>query len=213
MVSKTQLSQARRRTGQLPGIITMKAPWPAPGACVLREAADRVFGSLLASWAWKSPADGSSIRSPCFPTRGNTLSDAVALGLRRLRFPLGARRATREKTFGFKRFEVLAAFGNGLTLAILSVLIAAQALGALGNPTRRGAIHVGRGLPGPSCQSHRGVVAPSRGARKDAQRGKRLQACPQRFGRFPGGGRIYKVAVPICHCRFGVMHWRQPHSL
>ena len=62
------------------------------------------------------------------------LSDAVALGLSALAVSLGTRRATREKTFGFKRFEVLAAFGNGLTLALLSVLIAAQSLARLAHP-------------------------------------------------------------------------------
>lgn len=62
------------------------------------------------------------------------LSDAVALGLSAFAVSLGARRATGAKTFGFKRFEVLAAFGNGLTLALLSVLIAAQALARLRHP-------------------------------------------------------------------------------
>jgi cobalt-zinc-cadmium efflux system protein len=62
------------------------------------------------------------------------LSDAVALGLSAFAVSLGAKRATGAKTFGFKRFEVLAAFGNGLTLALLSILIAAQALARLGHP-------------------------------------------------------------------------------
>jgi cobalt-zinc-cadmium efflux system protein len=62
------------------------------------------------------------------------LSDAVALGLSALAVSLAARRATGEKTFGFKRFEVLAAFGNGLTLAIISVLIAVQACIRLWSP-------------------------------------------------------------------------------
>lgn len=55
------------------------------------------------------------------------LSDAVALGLSAFAVSLGTRRATGEKTFGFKRFEILAAFGNGLTLALISVFIAGQA--------------------------------------------------------------------------------------
>ena len=62
------------------------------------------------------------------------LSDAVSLGLSAFAVSLGTRRATEEKTFGFKRFEILAAFGNGLTLALVSALIAAQACARLWHP-------------------------------------------------------------------------------
>jgi cobalt-zinc-cadmium efflux system protein len=62
------------------------------------------------------------------------LSDAVSLGLSAFAVSLGARRATEEKTFGFKRFEILAAFGNGLTLVLLALLIAVQSLGRLWHP-------------------------------------------------------------------------------
>lgn len=62
------------------------------------------------------------------------LSDAVSLGLSAFAVSLGGRRATGEKTFGFKRFEILAAFGNGLTLALVSALIAAQAAFRLWHP-------------------------------------------------------------------------------
>jgi cobalt-zinc-cadmium efflux system protein len=62
------------------------------------------------------------------------LSDAVALGLSAFAVSLGARRATEEKTFGFKRFEILAAFGNGLTLVLLSVLIIIEAVMRLAEP-------------------------------------------------------------------------------
>lgn len=62
------------------------------------------------------------------------LSDAVALGLSAFAVSLGARRATEEKTFGFKRMEILAAFGNGLTLILLSVFIAVQAVFRLFHP-------------------------------------------------------------------------------
>src|SRR6187549_470744 len=62
------------------------------------------------------------------------LSDAVALGLSAFAVSLGARKATEEKTFGFKRLEILAAFGNGLTLILLSVFIIGQALVRLARP-------------------------------------------------------------------------------
>jgi cobalt-zinc-cadmium efflux system protein len=62
------------------------------------------------------------------------LSDAMALGLSAFAVSLGARRATDEKTFGFKRFEILAAFANGLTLALLAAFIAGQAVLRLLHP-------------------------------------------------------------------------------
>ena len=62
------------------------------------------------------------------------LSDAVALGLSAFAVSLASRRATEEWTFGFKRLEILAAFGNGLTLILLSVFIAVQAVFRLIHP-------------------------------------------------------------------------------
>jgi len=62
------------------------------------------------------------------------LSDALSLGLSAFAVSLGSRKATEAKTFGFKRFEVLAAFGNGLTLTLLSVFILFQAIGRLLHP-------------------------------------------------------------------------------
>ena len=62
------------------------------------------------------------------------LSDAVSLGLSAFAVSLGARRATGAKTFGYKRFEILAAFGNGLALSLVSVLIALEALARFWHP-------------------------------------------------------------------------------
>ncbi|MEO7426150.1 MAG: cation diffusion facilitator family transporter [Fibrobacteria bacterium] len=64
------------------------------------------------------------------------LSDAVSLGLSAAAVSLGSRKATEAKTFGFKRLEILAAFGNGLTLILLSLLIAGQAVTRLFHPQR-----------------------------------------------------------------------------
>ena len=55
------------------------------------------------------------------------LSDAVALGLAALAARISLRRPTAEKTFGFKRFEVLAAFANALVLLVLSLGLAVKA--------------------------------------------------------------------------------------
>ncbi|MBY0029815.1 cation transporter [Priestia aryabhattai] len=54
---------------------------------------------------------------------GHMLSDAGALGLSYLAMTFGERKATEFKTFGYKRFEVLAAFINGLTLIVISLYI------------------------------------------------------------------------------------------
>ncbi len=62
------------------------------------------------------------------------LSDALALGLSAFAVSLGTRRATVGKTFGFKRFEILAAFANGLTLALLALFIAGEAVLRLRHP-------------------------------------------------------------------------------
>lgn len=62
------------------------------------------------------------------------LSDALALGLSAFAVSLGARKATEAKTFGFKRFEILAAFANGLTLILLAIWIAFESAGRLLHP-------------------------------------------------------------------------------
>src|SRR5690606_702233 len=59
---------------------------------------------------------------------GHMLSDAAALGLSLLAFKIGERKATKEKTFGYKRFEIIAAFINGVTLIIISLYIFYEAI-------------------------------------------------------------------------------------
>src|SRR5690625_3275193 len=54
---------------------------------------------------------------------GHMLSDAISLGIALLAFTFGARAANRSKTFGYKRFEILAAVLNGLLGNILVALI------------------------------------------------------------------------------------------
>jgi cobalt-zinc-cadmium efflux system protein len=54
---------------------------------------------------------------------GHMLSDAAALGLSFLALTMGQRKATHSKTFGYKRFEILAAFLNGITLILISLYI------------------------------------------------------------------------------------------
>ncbi|RSK25605.1 cation transporter [Bacillus sp. HMF5848] len=54
---------------------------------------------------------------------GHMLSDAFALGLSLAAFKLGEKATNAAKTYGYKRFEILAAFINGLTLLGISLYI------------------------------------------------------------------------------------------
>ncbi|WP_352259323.1 cation diffusion facilitator family transporter [Psychrobacter sp. TB55-MNA-CIBAN-0194] len=59
---------------------------------------------------------------------GHMLSDAVALGATLMAFKIGERAATHQKTFGYKRFEILVATVNGATLIIIALMIFYEAL-------------------------------------------------------------------------------------
>jgi cobalt-zinc-cadmium efflux system protein len=65
---------------------------------------------------------------------GHMLSDAAALGLSYVALTFGQRAASNKKTFGYKRFEILAAFINGITLIAISVYIFFEAYQRLMNP-------------------------------------------------------------------------------
>lgn len=54
---------------------------------------------------------------------GHMLSDAISLGVAVLAFSLGQKTANYSKTYGYKRFEILAAIFNGVTLILISVYI------------------------------------------------------------------------------------------
>lgn len=54
---------------------------------------------------------------------GHMLSDAAALGLSLVAFKIGEKTANSSKTYGYKRFEILAAFINGITLLAISIYI------------------------------------------------------------------------------------------
>lgn len=65
---------------------------------------------------------------------GHMLSDAAALGLSYVALTFGQRAASNKKTFGYKRFEILAAFINGITLIAISVYIFFEAYQRIMNP-------------------------------------------------------------------------------
>ncbi|MBH9967345.1 cation diffusion facilitator family transporter [[Bacillus] enclensis] len=54
---------------------------------------------------------------------GHMLSDSVSLGIGLLAFTLGEKVADYSKTYGYKRFEILAAVFNGVTLVLISIYI------------------------------------------------------------------------------------------
>lgn len=65
---------------------------------------------------------------------GHMLSDAVALGLSLTAVVFGSKAATDNKTFGYKRFEILAALMNGLILICLSAYICFEAVQRFSQP-------------------------------------------------------------------------------
>lgn len=65
---------------------------------------------------------------------GHMLSDAVALGLSLSALIFGAKAATPSKTYGYKRFEILAALLNGIVLVLLAIFIFKEAIDRLSEP-------------------------------------------------------------------------------
>lgn len=65
---------------------------------------------------------------------GHMLSDAISLGVGVLAFTLGERAANYGKTFGYKRFEILAAVFNGVTLIAISLYIFYEAYKRFATP-------------------------------------------------------------------------------
>ena len=65
---------------------------------------------------------------------GHMLSDAVSLGIALLAFTFGEKAANHSKTYGYKRFEVLAAVFNGVTLILIALFIFFEAIERFANP-------------------------------------------------------------------------------
>lgn len=61
-------------------------------------------------------------------------SDTISLGVALLAFIYAERHANRHKTFGYKRFEILAALFNGVTLFVIGIIIIVEAIGRFFNP-------------------------------------------------------------------------------
>lgn len=65
---------------------------------------------------------------------GHMLSDAIALGATLMAFKIGEKAATHQKTFGYKRFEILVATLNGATLVIIALMIFYEAIKRFNSP-------------------------------------------------------------------------------
>ncbi|WP_107841327.1 cation diffusion facilitator family transporter [Metasolibacillus meyeri] len=59
---------------------------------------------------------------------GHMFSDSVSLAIALIAFKLGEKAVTYNKTFGYKRFEVLAALFNGVTLVAIALIIFYEAI-------------------------------------------------------------------------------------
>ncbi|MFS0727679.1 cation diffusion facilitator family transporter [Paenibacillus sp. 1P07SE] len=65
---------------------------------------------------------------------GHMLSDSIALGIALLAFTLGQKAVSSTKTYGYRRFEILAAALNGLTLIGIALYIFYEAMMRLSHP-------------------------------------------------------------------------------
>lgn len=65
---------------------------------------------------------------------GHMFTDVAAMSLTLFAFWFSARPATRKKTYGYYRMEILAAFVNGVALALIAVWVIFEAVGRFSSP-------------------------------------------------------------------------------
>ncbi|MCS1384775.1 cation diffusion facilitator family transporter [Lysinibacillus sphaericus] len=65
---------------------------------------------------------------------GHMLSDSISLAIALLAFIFGEKAASFSKTYGYKRFEILAAVLNGVTLILIALFIFFEAIERFANP-------------------------------------------------------------------------------
>lgn len=65
---------------------------------------------------------------------GHMLSDSISLAIALVAFKLGEKAASKSKTFGYKRFEILAAVLNGVTLILIALYIFYESIKRFTNP-------------------------------------------------------------------------------
>ncbi|MFD4707034.1 cation diffusion facilitator family transporter [Gottfriedia sp. NPDC058432] len=67
---------------------------------------------------------------------GHMLSDSISLAIALVAFKLGEKAASKSKTFGYKRFEILAAVLNGVTLILIALYIFYESINRFTNPPK-----------------------------------------------------------------------------
>src|SRR5699024_7273839 len=65
---------------------------------------------------------------------GHMVSDAISLLVSLMALRLGERTADTARTFGYRRFEILAAMFNGVTLIVIAIAVFIGAIGRFINP-------------------------------------------------------------------------------
>ena len=65
---------------------------------------------------------------------GHMLSDSISLAIALIAFKLAEKAANHSKTFGYKRFEILAAVLNGVTLILIALYIFYESIERFANP-------------------------------------------------------------------------------
>ena len=116
---------------------------------------------------------------------GHMFTDVAALGLSLFAFWLSGRPQTSRRTFGWRRFEIFAAFVNGIALWVIAVVIGYEAYQRLSAPPeirsgmmmavaaagpRRQPRRRGRPLPRPEGKPQRQGGVPPRDGRRARQR-------------------------------------------
>ena len=102
----------------------------ASNKVVLRNSFLIIFAFMLVEVAGGFATNSLALLSDA----GHMLSDAAALGLSLFAFKFGERKGNLQKTFGYRRIEILAATINALALVAIAVFIVIEAARRLQNP-------------------------------------------------------------------------------
>lgn len=102
----------------------------ASNKVVLRNSFFIIFAFMLVEVAGGLATNSLALLSDA----GHMLSDAAALGLSLFAFKFGERKGNLQKTFGYRRIEILAATINAVTLIVIAVFIVIEAARRLQNP-------------------------------------------------------------------------------
>ena len=102
----------------------------ASNKVVLRNSFLMIFVYMLVEVAGGFATNSLALLSDA----GHMLSDAAALGLSLFAFKFGERKGNLQKTFGYRRIEILAATINAVTLIVIAVFIVIEAIRRFQNP-------------------------------------------------------------------------------